>query len=185
MEDNKLILRCQHGDKQAFQELIEKYHPYVYKFLIKTTDNKQLSEDLTQEVFIKVIRSIDKFDLKGKAKFSTYIITLSRNCYIDYYRKNKKSIKDIPMDENLTLQCNSVEEVVIDEIYTKGVIQGLEELPEEQRLVIKLKYLEGLTLKEISERLELEEKTIKSRIHNGIVKLRKMFEGGDPNGGGR
>jgi len=93
MEDKELIYRCQNGDKATFQELISKYHPYVFKFLIKATENKQLAEDLTQEVFIKVIRNIDKFDVDGKAKFSTYASTVAKNCYIDYLRKEKKLFK--------------------------------------------------------------------------------------------
>ena len=89
MDDIKLIKRCQNGDKEAFQELVKMYHPYVYRFLIRTTGDEQLSQDLTQDTFIKIIRSIEKFDIYGKAKFSTYIITVSKNCYIDYLRKQK------------------------------------------------------------------------------------------------
>lgn len=179
MEDNKLIKRCQSGDKEAFQELISGYHPYVYKFLIKMTGDEDISEDITQETFIKLIRNIEKFDIYGKAKFSTYLITLCKNCYIDYLRKNKKYINNIYIDENLNIGYTNVEEMVIDKIEYENINKSLEKLPEDQRIVIKMKYIEGLTLKEIGEKLEIEPKTIKSRIHNGIVKLRKLFEGGD------
>lgn len=92
MGDNELIHRCKNGDKTAFQELISRYHPFVFKFLVKITENEQLAEDLTQDIFIKVIRNIDKFDIYGKAKFSTYVITMSKNSYIDYLRKEKRSL---------------------------------------------------------------------------------------------
>lgn len=179
MEDNRLIKRCQSGDKEAFQELITRYHPYVYKFLIKMTGNEDVSEDITQETFIKLIRNIDKFDIHGKAKFSTYLITLCRNCYFDYFRKNKKSINDIYIDEILNMEYDNVEEKVLDRIQYQDINTSLEKLTEDQRIVIKMKYIEGLTLKEIGEKLEIEPKTIKSRIHNGVIKLRKLFKGGD------
>lgn len=92
MKDNRLIKKCQEGEKEAFQELISKYHTYVYKFLIRITGDEYLAEDLTQETFIKLIRNIEKFDIYGKASLSTYIITISRNCYIDYLRKQKKLV---------------------------------------------------------------------------------------------
>lgn len=177
MEDNKIIKRCKTGDKSAFEELITKYHPYVYKFLIKLCGDEDLSQDLTQETFIKVIRNIDKFDIYGKASFSTYIITISKNCFVDYYRKQRRAMNDVEIDENLNLQYQDLEEAVMDKMEAESASAYLDKLPEEQRLVIKMKYIEGLTLKEIGEQLKLEPKTIKSRIHNGMVKLRKLFEG--------
>jgi len=179
MEDKELIYRCRNGDKAAFQELISKYHPYVFKFLIKATENKQLAEDLTQEVFIKVIRNIDKFDVDGKAKFSTYVITVSKNSYIDYLRKEKKlfksgTIEDFTSEE---IAVPGFEESVVDKIYVKDVMEHIESLTDEQKMVVKLKYIEGLTLKEIGKMLDLEPKTVKSRIHNAITKLRRMLKG--------
>lgn len=178
MDELKLLKRCQSGDKTAFQELIAKYHPYVYRFLLKMTGNQDVSEDLTQETFLKVIRNIEKFDVYGKAKFSSYIITLCKNTYIDYYRKQKKYSNNVSIEETLINDDKNIEEVVIDGIYSKSIADEIEKLPEDQRIVIKLKYMEGLTLNEIGEKLELEPKTVKSRIHNGIVKLRKIFKGG-------
>jgi RNA polymerase sigma-70 factor, ECF subfamily len=179
MDDIKLIKRCQNGDKEAFQELVKMYHPYVYRFLIRTTGDEQLSQDLTQDTFIKIIRSIEKFDIYGKAKFSTYIITVSKNCYIDYLRKQKNFMSSIPVEEINNLETIGMEEAVLDRVFSEDIIEKLEGLSDEQKIVIKMKYMEGLTLREIGSRLNLEPKTIKSRIHNGIVKLRKMFEGSE------
>jgi RNA polymerase sigma factor, sigma-70 family len=181
MEENKLIKRCQVGDKEAFQELISKYHPFVYKFLIKVTANEDVAEDITQETFLKIIKNIEKFDVHGKAKFSTYTITVSKNCYIDYLRKEKKFLQDLAIDENINTEDinTNTENIVLDKIYGEEVKKELENLSEEQKLAVKMKYMEGLTLKEIGDKLELEPKTVKSRIHNGIVKLRKIFGGDD------
>lgn len=178
MGDKELIHRCQNGDKAAFKELISKYHPLVFKFLIKITGNEQLSEDLTQEAFIKIIRNIDKFDVNGKAKFSTYIITVSKNSYIDYLRREKRFLQFSPIEESLFVEGVSpcFEESVVDRIYAKDIMGQIENLTDEHKTVIKLKYIEDLTLKEIGDLLDLEPKTVKSRIHNGIVKLKQLLK---------
>lgn len=71
MNEKALIKKCQRGDKQAFEELIRLYYDYVSGFLLKTTMDSTLSEDLTQETFLKMIRSIEKFDPSGSAAFGT------------------------------------------------------------------------------------------------------------------
>lgn len=177
MEDIKLIKKCQAGDREAFNELISKYHPYIYKFLIKVSKDENLAQDLTQETFIKIIRNIEKFDVHGNARFSTYIVAIARNVYIDYIRKEKKLLPDNCLNENFITgdSWESTEEIVIDKMYNEEIISNLEKLTEEQKLAIRMKYIEGLTLKEIGNALGVEPKTIKSRIHNGIIKLRKIL----------
>lgn len=181
MEENNLIKKCQRGDKEAFQFLISKYHPLVYKFLVKLTNDEQLAEDLNQETFIKVIRNIDKFDTAGKAKFSTYIIAIAKNAYIDYLRSERRYGQNISISEAVNIEDTNIqlEDTVINKLYRESVFADLEGLSEEQKIAIKLKYIEGLTLKEIGDKLNLEPKTIKSRIHNGIVLLRKRMRRGD------
>lgn len=181
MEEKNLIRRCQRGDKEAFQLLISKYHPFVYKFLVKISNDDQTAEDLTQDTFIKVIRNIDKFDPAGQAKFSTYIIAIAKNVYIDYYRKEKGIRHNIPINETIgSAEANvHLEDIIIDKLYGQSILECLEDLPDEQKTAIKLKYIEGLTLKEIGDQLNLEPKTVKSRIHNGIVRLRKLLRKGD------
>ena len=167
------------GDKEAFQELISEYHPFVYKFLYKLSGNEEIAKDLTQDTFLKVIKNIEKFDTKGSAKFSTYIITISKNLYIDYFRLGKRKLLNVPIDQYINLNDASadIEDIVIDRLYRQNVLENMDRLTEAQKNAIKMKYIEGLTLKEIGIALNEDPKTIKSRIHNGIIKLRKMFEG--------
>lgn len=180
MEDKRLIKRCQAGEKEAFQELIEIYHPFVYKFLVKITQNEHEAEDFTQETFLKIIRNIEKFDVECNTKFSTYLITVAKNCYIDNFRKQSK-VNYSSLEESFELEDKNynLENTVLDALEGKATLEKLGDLSKEQSLVIKLKYIEGLTLKEIGDRLNIEPKTVKSRIHNGIEKLRKMFERDD------
>jgi RNA polymerase sigma-70 factor, ECF subfamily len=178
LNDENLIRRCQQGEKEAFQKLISKYHPIIYRFLMGITEDEHLAEDLTQDTFLKIIRNIEKFDIYGKAKFSTYLITVAKNCYIDHIRKTKGirlDLYNVDDFENLNTEKN-IEDIVLDRLNMIEINSSLERLTEEQRIVIKLKYIEGLTLKEIGDLLNVEPKTVKSRIHNGIVKLRQLLK---------
>lgn len=105
MNEKALIKRCQRGDRQAFDELIRLYYDYVSGFLRKATENETLCKDLTQETFLKMIRSIERFDPGGSASFGTWLITIARNCYIDQLRRNRIRLEDIdvgPFLENAT-----------------------------------------------------------------------------------
>lgn len=169
-DDIKIIKNCQKGNRDSFNELINLYYEYVLGFLIKLTNNKQLSLDLTQETFLKVIQNIEKFDTNGKASFSTYIITIAKNLYIDNLRKTKNEVYNI--DELIIPIAGFEEELIINFEYD-DIMKQIEELPEAQRDAIKLKYIEGMTLKEIADMHNTNDKTIKSRIHSGVSKLRR------------
>ena len=69
--------------------LLIMHYTYVSKFLLKITANEIVCQDLTQETFLKLIRNIDKFDVYGKASFATYLMTIAKNCYVDYLRKKQ------------------------------------------------------------------------------------------------
>lgn len=175
MDEYSLIISAQKGEKEAFQSLIVYYYPYVSKFLCGTSGNETLSEDLTQDTFIKLIRGIEKFDVHGSAAFATYVMTIAKNCYIDYLRRNKQIYIDI--EEQEIESGFNLQDIVIDKMQTDQVFKILNKLPPEQAEAIKLKYLEQRTLCEIAQRFHCEPKTIKSRIHNGIIKLRQALKG--------
>lgn len=173
MKEKEIIKRCQNGDKTAFDALIRLFYPYVSGYLLKITIDQDLTEDLTQETFLKAIRSIDSYDLNGKAGFGTYIITIAKNCYIDYCRKNKAVFLDISDIECSTNQ--DLEEELMKKLAYEEVLTYINHLPPKQQKVLKLKYIDELTLKEIACITGVPEKTVKSRIHEGTKKLRKWL----------
>lgn len=175
MDEKKLIISAQNGEKEAFQSLISLYYPYVSKFLLKQCSDERLCEDLTQDTFVKLIRGIENFDVHGRATFATYVITIAKNCYIDYLRKNKQIFLNIE-DQNIVYE-NNLQDTVNDSMQMEQVLKAIDDLPYEQAQAIKLKYFEQMTLKEIAQKFNCEPNKIKSRIHNGIVKLRKNLEG--------
>lgn len=174
LREHKLIRECQKGNKEAFNELITFYYPYVYKFLLKLTGNPALAEDLLQDTFIKLIKNIDKYQISGKASFSTYLITIAKNNYLDYIKKENKIFEEL--DVNMVSTSSLEEDYLLIEDYNL-LLKEINKLPPGEREAIKLKYLEGYTLKEIAAIEKVESKTIKSRLYEGRKKLKEHLKG--------
>lgn len=173
MDEKTLIKRCRRGDRQAFDELIRLYYGYVFGFLLKSTSDEILTEDLTQETFLKMILNIEKFDPYGSAELGTWLITIAKNCYIDHLRRNRiyiEDISDLPIEDK-----RNVEEEAERRLSFEQLTKALDTLPKEQALAIRLKYVEDMTLAQIAERFGVAPKTVKSRIHDGTVKLRRKL----------
>ena len=149
MREENVIKRCQSGDESAFEELISFYYPHVSGFLSNMACRRDMIEDIVQETFIKMIRGIDRFDLRGNAKFSTYLFTIARNCYIDAIRRNKQIDFNIDALENLLAAPESTEELILHRMEFEDLETELGRLPPVQQTAIRLKYFEGLSLKEI------------------------------------
>ena len=174
MNETQLIRRCQRGDRQAFEALIRQYYDYVSGFLLKATQDALLAQDLTQETFLKMIRSIETFDCNGAAGMDTWLVTIAKNCYVDYLRKNRivlEDVDDLPLSDG-----KDVSYLVARRLQYQKALAAIDSLPPEQGLAIRLKYVESLTLQEIAQRFGVPQKTIKSRIHEGTVKLRKLLK---------
>ena len=107
VNETQLIRRCQRGDRQAFETLIRQYYDYVSGFLLKATQYALLAQDLTQETFLKMIRSIETFDCNGAAGMGTWLVTIAKNCYVDYLRKNRIVLEDV---DDLCAKCDSYAE---------------------------------------------------------------------------
>lgn len=175
--NDKLIKKCQNGDKKAFDELIRFYYPFVLKFIIKLTCNKDITQDLVQETFVKLIQNIDHFKIRGKASLNTYLITIAKNTYIDYLRKNNKELQEINMDiipDEKDFESNYLKK----ENYNL-LLKKIDKLPLAQKEAIKLKYLEGYTINEIAKIQKVEKKTIKSRLFEARRKLKEYLKGDD------
>ena len=159
---------------EQFEELYRNHGKLVYGFLLKLCHDPDLSEDLTQETFLKMIRSIETFDCNGAAGMGTWLVTIAKSCYVDYLRKNRivlEDVDDLPLSDG-----KDVSDLVARRLQYQKALAAIDSLPPEQGLAIRLKYVESLTLQEIAQRFGVPQKTIKSRIHEGTVKLRKLLK---------
>jgi len=179
VNERKLLRMARDGDKEAFQQLILAYYPYVTKFLRKLCGNGQDAEDLTQETFLKLIRSIRQYEPSGQAAFATYLITIAKHCYLDFLRRNQHITVDF---DALVLPSGEFFEGEIERREDAETLRrAMEALPPEQALAVRLRHFERQSLEEIALQMGCEAKTVKSRIHIGVVKLRKAL-GGTTNG---
>lgn len=174
MNEKDIIKQCQNGDKAAFDTLIRMFYPYVTKYLIKLTHDETLTEDLTQDVFLKVIRNIENYKINGKATFATYIITVAKNTFIDYTRRNKTVFSELAEAE--LGSGENTENKVLNDLEYGEIVKYIDSLPPNQARAIRLKYIDEYSLKEIESITGVPVKTVKSRIHEGTKKLRKLLK---------
>lgn len=178
--DNNLINKVKSGDNQAIVKLVNLYKDKIYYLGYRMLGNKEEAEDICQETFIRVYTNIDKYN--NKYKFSTWVYKIATNLCIDRIRKNKNIIYSL--DNNLENNDNAdwytlvpdsglnpEEEVILNE-QNNSIQQSFEKLPVKYRAIMILRYVDELTLQEISEVLDLPITTIKTRLHRGREYMR-------------
>lgn len=170
--DNELLMRiAADQDRQAFARLFETLAPRVKAYMMKLGARPDFAEEIAQETFVTVWRKAAQFDHR-KSSAVTWIFTIARNQRIDRLRKENRPALDPnePMlvpDEPLDPLGEMEQSVIV-----KHVTASIEELPADQQEVIRLSFIEGLSHKEISDRLELPLGTVKSRLRLSFEKLR-------------
>lgn len=172
LSDNDLLMRiAADQDRQAFARLFEKLAPRIKAYMMKLGARPEFAEEVVQETFITVWRKAGQFDRK-KSSAVTWIFTIARNQRIDRLRKENRPALD-PNEPMLVPgeppdPLSEMEQSVI----VKHVTASINELPADQQEVIRLSFIDGLSHKEISDRLDLPLGTVKSRLRLSFEKLR-------------
>jgi len=178
----KRINQVLKGDQNAFGEIVELYKDKVFQLCFRMLGNRHEAEDLAQEAFVRAFVNIHSF--KINMKFSTWLYRIATNLCIDRLRKKKP---DYHLDAEVagTEGLNMYSQIASDTLKPEEEVASLElqesiqeeitKLPEKYRSVIVLKYIEELSLKEISDILDLPVGTVKTRIHRGREALRKQL----------
>ena len=179
---NKRIKQVLKGDQDAFAEVIELYKDKVFQICFRMLGNRHEAEDIAQEAFIRAYVNIHTFN--QKRKFSTWLYRIATNLCIDRIRKKKPDYyldAEVKGTEGLTMYSQvaaegQLPEEEVEEMELQAEIQRqILKLPDKYRSVIVLKYIEELSLQEISEILDLPLGTVKTRIHRGREALRKQL----------
>jgi RNA polymerase sigma-70 factor (ECF subfamily) len=173
--DATLVQLAVNGSQEAFNHLYQRYFDQVYKrvtYLIPFED----IDDVTQEVLIAMLKSLKSF--RGDAKFSTWLRVITNRHIANYYRKNKNSLNDGPLDaESLKLKSpQNISESGINRIYLQ---QGLSQLPDHYREVLLLRFAEGLKFQEIADLQEKSLDATKSLFRRAIDAIRDQLGGQD------
>ena len=182
-EESALVRRIQSGDGDAFAELMGAYQKQVYNLALRTVGNPEDAADMTQEAFLRAYRAIGSF--RGESKLSVWLYRLTTNVCIDFLRsKGRKptvsltveSEDEEPQELDVADDRFDPEENFQRKELRRAVQRGLASLPEEYRVILILRELNGLSYAEIGETLQLEEGTVKSRLFRARKKLCEFLQ---------
>ncbi|WP_215193295.1 sigma-70 family RNA polymerase sigma factor [Exiguobacterium sp. s95] len=173
--DESLYHQMRGGDEQALETLYDKYERLLFSFAHRFTNNDRLSEEVIQEVWMKIWNGRVDFNTE-KGKFSSWVLTITRNAALDCLRREKRQ-PTIEIEERDGGFDEPVERTVVERETASEVREAVQALKPEQQELIELVYFKGLTQQQISDQLELPLGTVKTRIRSAIQALRKLLEG--------
>jgi len=176
-DDQKLIDAINKGDTKAYAQLVNRYKDLVYTLAIRMLKNREEAEEVAQDAFVKVFKSLQQF--KGDSKFSTWIYRVTYNTCLDRIKKNKKYLNDVAIDEftfnKLDVIDNALENMIKKE--KQELIKNcIAKLPDDSSALLTLFYFEELSLDEISKIINIEANTVKVKLFRARKKLAIILE---------
>ena len=170
-EDVQLMLAFCDGDARAFDTLFERWSARLLHYLERMLRDPGAAEELTQEVFLRVYRSRDRY--RAEARFSTWLYRIATNLALNELRRphRRDPHKSVEEGPELAARSPAVDAVVHARRESESVREVLEELPEKQRAALLLAALEGCSYAEIAETLEVSEKAVKALVHRARTGL--------------
>ncbi|MCH8920257.1 MAG: sigma-70 family RNA polymerase sigma factor [Chloroflexi bacterium] len=162
------------GDEAALAELYNLYFPRVYRYILARMGNPFDAEDLTEEVFLRVLDAIGRFQWR-EAPFSAWLFRIAHNAVISHRRKEGARGRSSPLSEALPVDSQGPEEMVANRLALNEVMKAADTLPEAQRRVIGYRFAAGLTVAETARAMGKGEGNVKVIQHKAIAKLREML----------
>jgi RNA polymerase sigma-70 factor, ECF subfamily len=178
--DSQLVQQCLQGDGLAWEKLVRLHTRQIYNICYRFTGRRHEAEDLTQEVFLRVYRTLRNFEPERGA-FNTWMTQVTRNLLIDHYRRTKRdritdSMEDAPEVGIKPAQGRLPDQAALDSELSNQVQQALAKLSPELREAVILRDLQGFEYGEIQKVLGVPEGTVKSRINRGRIELARRLE---------
>ncbi|MDN5205591.1 RNA polymerase sigma factor [Fulvivirgaceae bacterium BMA10] len=170
--DEMLVLQAQQGDNQALTLLVRRWHKKLYGYAYKTTNNSSIAEDIVQESWQAIVKGLK--NLKDPALFRPWIYRIVNNKAVDWIRKQQKERS--LMEKELKDHKEPMEEDEVPDDALFVLKQALKSLPEDQRFILSMHYLERLSVKHMAKVLDIPEGTVKSRLFNARKYLKKKYE---------
>jgi len=183
-----LVRRCVTGDPAAWEEIVQRYHRRIYNICYRFAGSAEDAQDLTQEVFIRMYRTLDSFDV-SKGAFTTWLTTMTRNLLVDHFRKTKqermtdsldRTSSDredaMPLGERIPDEGPPPDSGVQSRETREAVHMALGKLSPELREAVILRDLQDMDYREIATVLKVPEGTVKSRINRGRAELARLLQ---------
>ncbi len=186
-QTGQLVRRCLAGDNSAWEEIVRAHNRRIYNLCYRFTNSAEDAQDLTQDVFIRVYRTLASYDVE-KGAFTTWLTTLTRNLLVDHFRRSKQDRITDSMDAGLREEDDALSlsdlledpgpspDVRLASKETQKIVQqALVRLSPDLREAVILRDLQDLDYKEIAQVLRVPEGTVKSRINRGRMELARLL----------
>jgi RNA polymerase sigma-70 factor (ECF subfamily) len=183
-----LVRRCVAGDAAAWEEIVQRYHRRIYNLCYRFAGSAEDAQDLTQDVFIKMYRTLKTYDLERGA-FMTWVTTLTRNLLVDHFRKTKQErMTDsldsapsehedaMPLSDQIADKALPPDARVQSRETGETVHRALQKLSPDLREAVILRDLQDMDYREIAAVLKVPEGTVKSRINRGRAELARLLQ---------
>jgi RNA polymerase sigma-70 factor (ECF subfamily) len=183
-----LVRRCIAGDAAAWEEIVQRYHRRIYNICYRFTGTGNDADDLTQEVFIKMYRTLNTYDV-DRGAFMTWVTTVTRNLLVDHFRKTRQDrLTDsldttasdhedsLPLGDRIPDRGPSPDTKVQSREAKEAVHEALQRLSPELREAVILRDLQDFDYREIATVLKVPEGTVKSRINRGRAELARLLQ---------
>lgn len=180
--DEDLIEEIKNGSQAAMEVLVKKHYKNIFAYVYRKLVDYHLAYDLTQEVFIKMMKSIATY--KAKGKFEHWLLTITVNHCRDYFRSStyKHKNKEQEIVHDIKDGSKNVWDLLSKKIDSEKVKEALQTLPDYQKEAIILRFYHDLKIKEIADITKSKEATVKSRLRQGVGKLKELLQGGNKDG---
>ena len=179
--DSELITKYLSGSESALEFLIRKHQQRIYSYIIVRIQDEDLANDVFQDTFVKVINTLKRGKYNEEGKFLQWTMRIAHNLIIDHFRKAKRmptmsppdefDIFNIIKDPSLNVEASIIKEQIEGDLY-----KLIEQLPEEQKEVLKLRHFSELSFKEIADQTDVSINTALGRMRYALINLRKLME---------
>ena len=183
--DCELVHSYINGNESALKALLDRHKLKIFNYINRKVNNPELAEDLFQDVFIKVILTLKEKKYNEEGKFLPWVLRISHNLIIDQFRvTNKTKIinessgqnEDYNIFDFVKVSELSIEDIMINEQINQDLKKLIDELSEDQKEVLELRFYKGLSFKEIAEETNVGINTALGRMRYAILNLRKLIE---------
>ena len=180
LSDAELITQYLNGSERSLEKLINRHQLQIFNFINSKVNDRDKSEDIFQDTFIKVIKTLKNGSYNEEGKFLPWVMRIAHNLVIDYFRKSNR----IPIIENkeefdifqfLSDTTPNAESVLVEDQVLKDIQNLIEELPEDQKEVLIMRLYRDMSFKEIAENTNVSINTALGRMRYAIINLRKMI----------
>ncbi len=173
--EEELLVRVVNFDEEALSEIYERYELKIYSYIYRRTSDQVLSEDLTAQVFLKMLEAIQS-ERAWHSSFSGWLYRIAHNLVIDHYRARDRqkqvSIDDIPHMPDTSVNPVRAAEIALD---AEALRSAMRRLTDEQAQVLSLRFLEGYSFNEIAEIMDKTEGAVKALQHRAVATLRQLL----------